>query len=289
MSGDDAFSVLSIGVPARGRTRHAIACVPEGPAPADGWRVVIAFHGGRSHPEAMRRFSGLDEFAAGREAVVLYPAGSGSRAEMLTWNGGNCCGEAWEEEVDDVAFVRDLVARAAGIVPVDPNRVHVTGMSNGAMMAYRTAAEWAEGVASIAPVAGPLALQSIAPKRPVPVLHFHGSLDQFTPLEGGVGRRSVTRTCHRGILDGLREWARANRLDPLPVTTVVPCPDEAMRVERVAWGAPGEAEVVLYRIDGGGHTWPGRTPDSFYLGSATRAFRANPLILDFFRRHPRAG
>ena len=155
-------------------------------------------------------------------------------------------------------------------------------------MLFRSlAAEWAEGVASIAPVAGPLALDSIAPKRPVPVLHFHGSLDLFTPLEGGVGRRSVTRTCHRGVVEGLLDWVRANGLDPTPATLPVPTGDDGITIERVAWGDPAGAEVVLYRIDGGGHTWPGRTPDSFYLGSATRDFAATPLIRDFFRRHPR--
>jgi len=278
---------LAVEVPCGGRLRHAVACVPSGAPPAAGWPVVIAFHGGRSHPEAMRRFCGLDAAAAAGSALVVYPAGTGSREGVLTWNGGNCCGEALEEQSDDVGFVRALLGRLADLLPVDPARIHATGMSNGAMMAYRAGAELADTIASIAPVAGPLALASIAPARPVPVLHFHGSLDQFTPLEGGVGRRSVTRTHHRGVVDGLHEWARHNGLDPLPVTTPVPCADEGITIERVAWGGPGEAEVVLYRIDGGGHTWPGMTPDSFYLGTATRSFEANPLILDFFRRHPR--
>jgi polyhydroxybutyrate depolymerase len=47
--------------------------------------------------------------------------------------------------------------------------------------------------------------------------------------------------------------------------------------------------VVLYTIDGAGHTWPGRVPDSIYLGTSALGFPANPLILDFFRRHPLAG
>jgi len=280
---------LAVEVPCGARTRRAIACVPAGAPPAGGWPVVIAFHGGRSHPEAMRGFSGLDAFAAAGEAVVVYPAGSGSREGVLTWNGGNCCGEALEDEVDDVGFTRHLLDRLPGLVSIDRARIHATGMSNGAMMAYRVAAEMADRIASVAPVAGPLGLASIAPVRAVPVLHFHGSLDQFTPLEGGVGRRSVTRTHHRGVVDGLLEWVRHNRLDPVAVTTPVPCPDEGISIVRVAWGDPRGAEVVLYRIDGGGHTWPGRTPDSFYLGTATRAFAANPLILDFFRRHPLTG
>lgn len=279
---------LAIDLPVAARRRHAVASVPRASPPAAGWPLVVAFHGGQSHPEMMRRFSGLDTFAASGRAVVVYPAGTGSREGLLTWNGGNCCGEARESGSGDVDFARALVADVSRRLPIDARRVHATGMSNGAMMAYRVGAEAADLVASIAPVAGPLALATIAPVRPVPVLHFHGSLDQFTPLEGGVGRRSVTRVSHRPVLDGLLDWVRANGCPELPVREAVPCPDADLVVERLTWG-PGDAgsEVVFYRIDGGGHVWPGRTPDSFLLGPAVPSLDANAIIWEFFEKHPR--
>lgn len=283
----DTFDA-AIDVDSPGGPRRAVACVPRAAAPAAGWPVVLAFHGGRSHPEQMRGFSGLDEFAAAAEAVVVYPAGTGSREGVLGWNGGNCCGEAVERRIDDVAFVGRLLDRLADTLPIDARRIHATGMSNGAMMAHRVAAEMAGRIASVAPVAGPLALGSIAPQRPVPVLCFHGTLDQFTPWEGGVGRRSPTRTDHRGIVEGLLDWVRANGLDPVATRGPVPSVDAGITIERLAWGRPDQAEVVLYRIEGAGHTWPGRRPDSFYLGSSALGFPANPLIVDFFRRHPLA-
>jgi polyhydroxybutyrate depolymerase len=235
----------------------------------------------------MRRFSGLDGLAADGRAVVLYPAGTGSREGLLTWNGGNCCGEALADAVDDVGFVRELLEAASTRLPVDARRIHATGMSNGAMMAYRVGAELAGSVASIAAVAGPLALPSIAPARPVPVLHFHGTLDQFTPLEGGVGRRSVTRVSHRPVLDGLLDWVRADGCPEECRREPVPCTDEGIVVERLTWG-PGRdgSEVVFYRLEGGGHTWPGRTPDSFLLGPSAVSLDANGIIWEFFGRHP---
>jgi polyhydroxybutyrate depolymerase len=285
---DSAGSTIDIEITVEvdGRRRFAVACVPAVAAPAGGWPVVLAFHGGRSHPEQMRGFSGLDDLAAAAEAVVVYPAGTGSREGILTWNGGNCCGEALDIASDDVGFVATLLDQLLNRLPIDRQRIHATGMSNGAMMAYRVGAELAGKIASIAPVAGPLALARIEPSRPVPVLHFHGSLDQFTPLEGGVGRRSVTRTSHRGIVAGLLEWVAANGLDPEPERSPIPSSDAGMTIERIVWGRPDEAEVVLYAIDGAGHTWPGRVPDSFYLGTSALGFPANPLIRDFFRRHP---
>lgn len=278
---------LRVDVPVGARLRQALIAVPEAAVPPRGWPLVLAFHGGQSHPEMMRRFSGLDAWAAAGRAVVAFPAGTGSREGLLTWNGGNCCGEAREQASDDVAFARALVADVVRRLPIDPRRVHATGMSNGAMMAYRVAAEAADLVASIAPVAGPLALESIAPERPVPVLHFHGSLDQFTPLEGGVGRRSVTRVSHRPVLDGLLDWVRADGCPEVPRREPIPCPDAGLAVERLTWG-PGDAgsEVVFYRIDGGGHVWPGRTPDSFLLGPAVPSLDATELIWRFFEKHP---
>jgi polyhydroxybutyrate depolymerase len=160
-------------------------------------------------------------------------------------------------------------------------------MSNGGMMAYRVAAEAADVIASVAPVAGPLALSAVAPLRPVPVLHFHGSLDQFTPLDGGVGRRSVTRVSHRAVIDGLLDWVHADGCPVEPLREPIPCPDAGMTIERLSWG-PGRAasEVVWYRIEGGGHVWPGRTPDSFLLGPAVPSLDANAIIWEFFARHP---
>lgn len=281
------FDTLVVEVPVAGRRRAATVCVPRAAAPATGWRIVLAFHGGQSHPEMMRRFSGLDELADTGRAAVVYPAGTGSRGGMLTWNGGNCCGDARAEDVDDVGFVAALLDALPGYLPLDTARVHATGMSNGAMMAYRVAAELAARIASIAPVAGPLALRAIAPSRPVPVLAFHGTLDQFTPFDGGIGRRSVTRVAHRPVLEGILEWVHADGCPSPPVREAVPCTDEGMTIERLTWGPGREAsEVVLYRIDGGGHTWPGRRPDSFYLGSSALSLDATALIADFFERHP---
>ena len=282
-----AFSTIACDVPVGPRHRTAVVCVPAGPAPVAGWPLVLAFHGGQSHPEAMRRFSGLEALAAAGRAVVVFPEGTGSREGLFTWNGGNCCGEARADGSDDVGFVATLLDALAVRLPIDSRRVHATGMSNGAMMAYRVGAELSERIASIAPVAGPLALESIAPSRPVPVLHFHGSLDQFTPLGGGIGRRSITRVSHRPVLEGLLEWVHANGCAPEYVRETIPCSDEGITIERFTWGAGAAgSEVVLYRLEGGGHTWPGRTPDSFFLGPSALSLDANAIIWEFFQRHP---
>jgi polyhydroxybutyrate depolymerase len=44
--------------------------------------------------------------------------------------------------------------------------------------------------------------------------------------------------------------------------------------------------VVLYVIEGGGHTWPGRTPRFAFLGKSTSHISANDLMWEFFQKHP---
>ena len=44
--------------------------------------------------------------------------------------------------------------------------------------------------------------------------------------------------------------------------------------------------VVLYKIEGGGHTWPGQTQVGAFLGKTALDLKANDLIWGFFRKHP---
>ena len=51
---------------------------------------------------------------------------------------------------------------------------------------------------------------------------------------------------------------------------------------------PGKdgAEVVLFVIEGGGHTWPGQQPPVDFIGKSTKNISANDLIWEFFEKHP---
>jgi polyhydroxybutyrate depolymerase len=82
---------------------------------------------------------------------------------------------------------------------VDSLRVYITGMSNGAMMAYRLAAEIPERIAAIAPVSGMVKTDPGAVLPPMPVLHFHGTGDAYAPWAGGRGSRSLQRINHAPV------------------------------------------------------------------------------------------
>lgn len=272
-----------------GRERRYLVYVPASAVFTRPAALHLSFHGSNSNGQIQMEFSGLNSHADQHGYALVYPFGTGQRERLLFWNAGNCCGDAFLSQVDDVAFVRALLVELERLVPVDPGRIFASGMSNGAMLAYRLANELADTIAAIAPIAGPMGFRLVAPSRPVPVIHFHGDEDEFTPYLGGVGKRSATGTNHISVPETIQAWAAANECPLQPtITTLRPTVQDGTVIELHEY-KPGRdgAEVVLYLIRGGGHTWPNRPPRPHYLGKSTQNLDANETIWDFFSRHAR--
>ena len=280
--GDHTLS-LAVG----GLQRSAIVHIPPQYDRTVAMPVVLAFHGGGANADTMVRFSGLNDKADEAGFIAVYPNGTGRLQRMLTFNGGNCCGQAAANGVDDVECTRRLLDEVAGACSIDPKRVFATGMSNGGIMAYRLASELSDRIAAIAPVGGPMGTKGCRPGRPVSVIHFHGTDDAFAPFQGGRGR-GLSGTSFFSVDHSIAAWVEADGCDPTPVTIRLPdTTDDGTSVTRTTYGQGKDgAEVVLIVIQGGGHTWPGREPRLASLGKTTRDISANDLMWDFFQRHP---
>ena len=267
--------------------RSAIVHVPPRYVRAVPMPVVLAFHGGGANADTMVRFSGLNEKADEAGFIAVYPNGTGRLSRMLTFNGGNCCGQAAANGLDDVEFTRRLLDDVANACTIDPKRVFATGMSNGGIMAYRLASELSDRIAAIAPVGGPMGTKGCRPGRPVSVIHFHGTEDVFAPFQGGRGR-GLSGTSFFSVDHSIAAWVEADGCNPTPVTIRLPdTTDDGTTVTRTTYGQGKDgAEVVLIAIEGGGHTWPGREPRLASLGKSTRDISANDLMWAFFQRHP---
>lgn len=273
------------------RTRHYLLHVPPDPVRHAPTPVVIALHGGASTAVRLKTYAGLDRLANREGFVVAYPEGSGPVGRhLLTWNAGDCCGYAREHGVDDVGFVGGVLRDLARRLPVDPTRVYVTGHSNGAMMAYRVAAEAPTRIAAIAPVAGAMTLDRFAPARPVPILHIHSVDDRHALYAGGLGPPfplTGIRSLHRPVESELARWVER---DGCPAPAQV----EERRVSPPHEGGPAQtatrlvhtpcttgAEVQLWKLTGVGHVWPGADsriqerllgPDTHLLDAAEEAW-----------------
>lgn len=277
-----------------GTTRRYQVHVPPSYSAARPTAVVIAYHGGGGNPESMLRLSGLNAKSDAAGFLVVYPYGSGVAPDrFLSFNGGECCGYAKDQRVDDVAFTAALLDDLAAVANVDADRVFATGISNGGIMAHYVASELSDRIAAIAPVAGPLMLEAVHASHPVSVIHFHGTADELAPFAGGFGKgpgggRGVTE--FRSVRHTVQAWIDANGCASAP--QVEPLPDRAddgMRVTRTTWrGGKQGSEVVLIEVEGGGHTWPGMKPLVPMLGKSTEDISANDLMWEFFERHPRS-
>jgi len=282
-----------------GRTRSYLLHVPpqaaQRPLP-----VVIAFHGGGGNAEGYRRYAGLDAVANREGFIVIYPNGTGLlRTTLLTFNAGNnCCGSALRQQVDDVGFAIAAIEDVARRAEIDRRRVYATGHSNGAIMAYRLAAERADVVAAIAPVAGAMSLDRFAPSKPVPVLHIHSADDPRALYEGGVGPPfpgTDNRVTHAPVADAIGKWVARNGCATKPVVADTrrgaPGSADAGQTATLLVHSPctSGAEVAHWKLTGVGHGWPGagRTGREALSGPATTILDAAEEIWRFVSKYSR--
>ena len=249
--------------------------------------VVLVYHGGGGNAQTMIRFSGMNDKSDEAGFIAVYPNGTGRLEKVLTFNGGNCCGYAMRQSVDDVEFTRQLLDDLATVVNVDKKRVFATGMSNGGIIAYRMASELSDRIAAIAPVGGPMGTETCNPKRPVPVIHFHGTDDENAPFKGGKGK-GVSGTDFYSVEHSVQAWVKANGCKDEPVVTKQqPRVNDGTTIIRRTYGDGKEgSEVVLVEIVGGGHTWPGGPSKVRFLGKTTMNISANDAMWEFFQKHP---
>lgn len=254
--------------------------------------VVVVFHGGGGNPESMVRLSGMNAKSDEAGFIVVYPFGSGLDPERgLTFNGGGCCGYAMQRKIDDVGFTCEMLDDLAKVAKVDTSRVFATGLSNGGIMSHYVASELSDRIAAIAPVGGPLMMDAPNAKRPVPIMHFHGTGDEFAPFKGGYGKGGAGGkgvTDFKSVDHTIQSWVKANGCKPEPEIVALPDKaDDGMKCTRKTWGGGKDgSEVVLIEIENGGHTWPGNEPIVAMLGKSTKDISANDMMWEFFQKHP---
>jgi polyhydroxybutyrate depolymerase len=229
--------------------------------------VVLVFHGRGGFPGTVARQSGMNTLADKKRFMVVYPEGTG-QPNNGSFNAGRCCGDAARYNVDDVGFVRDVLDDLQSRYKIDSKRVYATGMSNGASMAFRIAAELADRIAAIGPVSGNQGFEGPLPSRPVPVICFYGMRDPYM--------------FPRSMFPTIQWWIRANRCREKPVK-VVQKKDYVMERYEPPPGIAG-APVVFYKVTEGGHTWPGgidinRGPGA---GRTIQTVPATALMWKFF-------
>ena len=248
--------------------------------------VLVALHGGGGNMDFQANDSVYGQIGKSDKEgfIAVFPNGF-SRfpgGKFATWNAGNCCGAARDRGVDDVGFIREVVADVARRWNVDRSRIYATGMSNGAMMAYRLACEASDVFAAIAPVAGTDNTRACAPNKPVAVLHIHAKNDSHVLFTGGAGPDSASRsqvTDYVSVADTIAKWSRLDSCTAPPRRVV----DKPGAYCDVVAQCQGGVQVQLCVTETGGHSWPGGHKVRAGGEPASQALSANDLMWEFFR------
>lgn len=255
-----------------GRERSYHIHIPENinePVP-----LVLVFHGALDNAFVMEGISGFTEKAMKEKFIVVYPNGTNEydgSTSGLTWNGGNCCGYADVEKVDDTGFVRALIEKIKKEYSVDSARIYAAGFSNGALLSYRLACNASDIFAAVAPVSGSLEPEC-SPKHPVAVIAFNGTADLKVLYDGGYSPVIEGSKYDTPVSFARSFWVKRNACDLQP---------EVERNENFIHEIYSKCKtgsgVEFYAIEGGEHEWP----------QSQKGLSATDLIWEFFKSHPK--
>lgn len=172
----------TISIQFGGRTRSYLLHVPASYTGISTVPLVIDMHGFTSTASAQSGVSGFKAVSDAQGFVVAWPSGLNN-----SWNAFGCCGTSLSRNVDDVGFIRAVVADIVRRGVIDESRVYATGLSNGGSMSHRLACEAADLFASTVPVSFTLnhPTAQCTPSRPITVFHFHGLNDTTVAFNGG--------------------------------------------------------------------------------------------------------
>jgi polyhydroxybutyrate depolymerase len=269
-----------------GRDRRYLLHVPARESTAAALPLLVVLHGGGGNAAQARATMGFDAVADREGFAVVWADGTGPlRGRLLTWNSGGIPVYAQDQRVDDVGFLKAVVADVCKRVVIDPDRVYATGHSNGGMMCHRLAREAADVFAAIAPVAGAMNFTGADPVMPISVLMIHGSDDEHVLYDGGRPKRQTGRAGDRvdGSVRAAAEYyvARAGlRQEPMV--------EQDGKVETTTWdwtagGSESAVRVRVVRLIGGGHAWPGAAARQTPLSDLPFDYPAARAIWDFVK------
>jgi polyhydroxybutyrate depolymerase len=269
---------LNVGGVDRTYILHIPESLPESaPVP-----LVLVFHGGGGHAATMPNFTHFDSLADREKFLVAYP-----ESFNKSWNDTRGLSPA-----DDVGFIRALITELQRTHNTDPKRTYATGISNGGFFSNRLACDLTDKLAAIAAVAAtmPETLVPVCkPSAPISVMFIHGSKDPLVHIGGGPVLRD------RGVAISLaqaaefwRKWDGTSSQPAVENLLEQAHDGTSVRHEVYAGGKRG-TDVVVYIIEGGGHTWPGGPQylPAFLIGRTSHNLDATQTIWDFFNRHTR--
>ncbi|MBC7997721.1 MAG: prolyl oligopeptidase family serine peptidase [Leptolyngbya sp.] len=249
--------------------------------------LLLAFHGGLGRPEQMEKLTGFMALAETYGICVAYPEGI-----KRYWNDGRDLEK--RRGIDDITFVENLIDHLRESLPIDQKRVYACGISNGGFFCQYLLTQSSSRFAAVASVAATVhepMFMSLRPAEPVPIMFVVGDEDPVVPYAGGeielAGKKSGTVVAFE---QGLRYWVEHNKALTQARESILESvvAHDPTRIRRIDFDATaGGAPVVVFVVEGGGHTWPSGWQffRERFIGKTSRQLDASRAILDFVMQY----
>ncbi|MFP2994757.1 PHB depolymerase family esterase [Spongiivirga sp. MCCC 1A20706] len=252
--------------------------------------ILFVLHGGGGNATDMQRstLNRFNELAEIHGFIVVYPEGFEKQ-----WNDGrDVTGivTAWDENIDDVGYVAEIAKQLTDNFNIDERRIFTSGISNGGFMSSRLLCDRSDlfsGGAIITATLSETYSNNCNPDDPNSIIVFNGTEDPLVPYEGG---QVTILGQERGLVLGTEAYmqflATANGCETTPLISSLPDnEDDGTTVQLYEYiSCTNQSKIQLYRIEGGGHTWPGGQEllPEVLVGKTSREIIACDVIWEFF-------
>lgn len=249
----------------QGMYRKFVLHLPTNYNSGNSYPLVINIHGLNSNATQQQNYSQFDLVADTAEFIVVYPD---------SYDG------SWHytpsDNPNDLTFIQNLVDTLKSNYSIN-DCLFSMGMSFGGFFSYKLACSIP--LKAVAVVSGNFTnslLASCAPAEAIPIMHFHGTSDPLANYNGTLGIPPVDTT--------VQWWVNFNNCSAPVVTTIVPDINstDSSNVMKYYYGnGDNGSEVTFYKVNNGGHTWPGANPIPPF-GFTNLDIYASPIIGNFF-------
>ena len=258
--------------------------------------LVVVIHGYTSSAETIMTYSGMNDIANREGFIAVYPQGTvGSDGNTFFQVGYDFHSDS---TVDDVSFIRYLVNSLTQEFNLKRQKAFATGMSNGGDMAYLlacTSSDLFEAVASVTGVMMKQTMDNCELDNPVPIFEIHGTADDISFFDGDINN-ATGWGAYYGLPETIDFFVEKYQLVQKSEELILSKDEGASNdifFERY-WTEGVETEVWMYRIEGGGHIWPGAGVKltwwnnpflRYYFGSGENEISASEAVWMFFKKY----
>jgi polyhydroxybutyrate depolymerase len=258
--------------------------------------LVVVIHGFTSSAEIIMTYSDMNDIANREGFIAVYPQGTVGSDGNTFFNVGYDFHS--DSTVNDVSFIRYLVNSLTQEFNLKRQKAFATGMSNGGDMAYLlacTSSDVFEAVASVTGVMMKQTMDNCMLDNPVPIFEIHGTADDISFFDGDINNSTgwgAYYSLPETIDFFVKKYQLAQKSEELILSKDEGASNDIF-FERY-WTEGVETEVWMYRIEGGGHIWPGAGVKlswwnnpflRYYFGSGDNEISASEAVWMFFKKY----